>query len=230
MRCPDLLGLHRPDSVCVAHTLNLVVPDAARGSTDAISYFDNVQKLCTLFSAAPQRWANLKDHVTVTLKSWSETQWESLVNSIEAVWYQAPNIRDALLEVTDALTKIEAQALAEEVGLYHLQICKVVWYDFLHQVNHVSKLLQSAIIQLDLAVDLLMKAKTSLTSYRDTGFAAAQASAKDIFEDMNVEPMLKEKWLRSTKRHFAYEAPDEPFSDAMKKLETTFFTVVVDHH
>ncbi|KAJ8357043.1 hypothetical protein SKAU_G00198370 [Synaphobranchus kaupii] len=62
---------------------------------------------------SPQRWAGLKEHVTVTVKSWSETMWESRVKSIEA-WYQVPNIRDTLLEVrdktTDALTKTEAQA------------------------------------------------------------------------------------------------------------------------
>lgn len=42
---------------------------------------------------------------------------------------------------------------------------------------------------------------------------------------MNVEAVLKEKRLRSTKKHFAYEAPDEHIADAMKRLETTFFNV-----
>ncbi|XP_034078797.1 uncharacterized protein LOC117550471 [Gymnodraco acuticeps] len=217
---------------CVSHSLNLVVADAAKASTDAISYFGNVQKLYTLFSAAPQRWAILKEHLTIALKSWSDTRWESRVNSIEAVRYQAPNIREALLEVrdkvTDPLTKVEAQSLAEEVGSYRFLICTVVWYDILHHVNHVSKLLQSATMQLDVAVDLLTKANMSLTSYRDTGFAAAQATAKDMCEEMNVEAVLKEKRMRSTKKHFAYEAPDEPIADAMKRLETTFFNVVVD--
>ena len=216
---------------CGAHPLNLVVADAAKASTDAISYFGNVQKLYTLFSAAPQRWAILKEHVTIALKSWSDTRWESRVNSIEAVRYQVSNIREALLEVrekvTDPLTKVEAQSLAEEVGSYRFLICTVVWYDILNQVNHVSKLLQSATMQLDVAVDLI-KAKTSLTSYRDNGFAAAQASAKDMCAEMNVEAVLKEKRLRSTKKHFAYESPDEPIQDAMKRLETAFFNVVVD--
>ncbi|XP_034082159.1 zinc finger MYM-type protein 1-like [Gymnodraco acuticeps] len=112
---------------CVSHSLNLVVADAAKASTDAISYFGNVQKLYTLFSAAPQRWAILKEHLTIALKSWSDTRWESRVNSIEAVRYQAPNIREALLEVrdkvTDPLTKVEAQSLAEEVGSYRFLIC-----------------------------------------------------------------------------------------------------------
>ncbi len=45
---------------------------------------------------------------------------------------------------------------------------------------------------------------------------------------MNVEAVLQLKRLRSTKRHFSYEASDEPLSDALKKLEVTFFNVVVD--
>lgn len=209
-----------------------MVADAAKASTDAINYFGNVQKLYTHFSAAPQRWATLKLHVTVALKSWSDTRWESRINSIEGVRYQASNIREALLEVrdkvTDPLTKVKAQILAEEVGSYRFLICTVVWYDILNHVNHVSKLLQSATMQLDVAVDLLTKAQKSLSSYRETGFASAQASAKDMCEEMNVEAVLKQKRLRSTKKHFAYEAPDDPIADAMKKLETAFFNVVVD--
>lgn len=45
---------------------------------------------------------------------------------------------------------------------------------------------------------------------------------------MNTEAVLKEKRLWSTKKHFAYEAADEPQSDAMKKLKVSFFNVVVD--
>ncbi|XP_039620644.1 uncharacterized protein LOC120536387 [Polypterus senegalus] len=34
--------------------------------------------------------------------------------------------------------------------------------------------------------------------------------------------------LLSTKRHFSYESHDEPFSDALRKLEIGFFNVVLD--
>ncbi|KAJ8359077.1 hypothetical protein SKAU_G00156020 [Synaphobranchus kaupii] len=217
---------------CGAHTLNLVVADAAKNSIDATSFFGNVQKIYTLFSAAPQRWAILKQHVTITVKSWSETRWESRVNSIIPLRYQASGIRDALLEArekaTDAITKIEAQSLAEEVGSFRFQICTVVWHDVLSKINTVSKLLQSSTMQLDVAVNLLESTKSHLLSYRNDGFAAAQASAKDACEEMHVETVLKEKRLRSTKTHFTYEAPDEPVRDALKRLETTFFNVVVD--
>ena len=45
---------------------------------------------------------------------------------------------------------------------------------------------------------------------------------------MNTEAVLKEKRFRSTKRHFAYEAADEPIQNEMKKLEVAFFNVVAD--
>ncbi|QQP53576.1 Zinc finger MYMtype protein 1like [Caligus rogercresseyi] len=45
---------------------------------------------------------------------------------------------------------------------------------------------------------------------------------------MNVDADLQQKRLRSTERHFSYAASDEPLSDALKKLELTFFNFVVD--
>lgn len=70
---------------CGAHTVNLVVADAAKSSPDATCYFGYLQKMFTLFSASTQRWSILKKHVTTTLKSWSDTRWESRINSVEAV-------------------------------------------------------------------------------------------------------------------------------------------------
>jgi hypothetical protein len=53
--------------------------------------------------------------------------------------------------------------------------------------------------------------------YRPTGFMAAQTSAKDICEGMNVEAIYSTttKRLRSTKWHFSCESFDEPLSDAL---------------
>ncbi|XP_076037997.1 uncharacterized protein LOC143023362 [Oratosquilla oratoria] len=137
-----------------------------------------------------------KKHVDITLKSWANTQWESQINSVEVVRFQAAKVRDALLEVrastADPAVKIEVQALAEEVGSYRFSICTVVWY-ILRKVQTVNKLLQSQCMHLDVAVDILKKAETSLVSYRDTGFADAQTSAKEVCEEMNVEAALKQK-------------------------------------
>lgn len=123
---------------------------------------------------------------------------------------------------------VEANSLAEEIGSFRFQICCVVWCDILSKINITSKLLQSTNMQLDVAVNLVKKNKGELISYRKTGFCDAQTSAKEICDRMNTEAVLKEKRLRSTKRHFAYEAADEPIVDAMKRLEVSFFNAVVD--
>ena len=142
---------------CGAHTLNLVIADAAKSTTEAISYFGHLTKLFKLFSAFTQRWDTLLNHVKTTLKSWSETRWESRIKSIEAVRYQARQVRGALLEVrettSDPVVRVEAQSLAEEIGSYRFSICTAIWYDILNQIQHVSKLLHSPSMQLDVAVD-----------------------------------------------------------------------------
>ncbi|KAK0145625.1 hypothetical protein N1851_015455 [Merluccius polli] len=58
----------------------LVVADAAKNSIDATSFFGNVQK------------------------SWSETRWESRVNSFSPLRYQASGFRNALFEVREKAT------------------------------------------------------------------------------------------------------------------------------
>lgn len=83
-------------------------------------------------------------------------------------------------------------------------------------------------MHVDLVWNLLKKTEQGLQSYRASGFVTTQMAAKDMTrEEMNVEAVLKQKRLRSTKRHFSYESHDEPFSDALKKLEVEFFNVVV---
>lgn len=217
---------------CGAHTMNLVIADAAKSSQDATGYFGYLQKLFNFFSGATQRWAILTKHVKLTLKTWSDVRWESRLQSVTAVRNQTKEVRDALLEareaVSDPVAKVEAQALAEEVASFRFLICSVVWCELLTITNQVNKLLQSSSMQLDIAVRLIDSAKSNLSNYRQSGFDEAVSTAKELCEALNIEPELKEKRLRSTKRQFAYEAVDEPLNDALKKLEVTFFNCVVD--
>ncbi|XP_064118937.1 uncharacterized protein LOC135223946 [Macrobrachium nipponense] len=84
-------------------------------------------------------------------------------------------------------------------------------------------------MQLDVAVDILKKAETSLVSYRDTGFADAQTSAKEICGGVNVEAALKQKRLRTTKNKGSF--PMRPLMNLYRCLEKNgvfIFNVVVD--
>lgn len=81
--------------------------------------------------------------------------------------------------------------------------------DMLSAIQHVSKLMQTPHMDVDLVVSLLKKTERDLQSYRASGFVTAQMAAKDLCEEINV---LKQKRLRSTNRHFSFESHDEPIS------------------
>ena len=151
---------------------NLVVADAAKSSPDAFGYFGYLIKLFKFFSASTHRWDILLKHIKIRLESWTETRWESRIRSIEPVRYQAGQVREAHLEVretpADPVVRVQAQSLAEETGSYHFCICTAIWYEVLSKMQHGSKLIQSSSMQLDVADDLLQKARDSLMSYRNT--------------------------------------------------------------
>lgn len=71
---------------------------------------------------------------------------------MKAVRYQASEVWEALLEARQTINypvaKVEAQALAEEVGSYRFLICCVVWFDILTMTHTVNKQLQKASMQL----------------------------------------------------------------------------------
>lgn len=81
----------------------------------------------------------------------------------------------------DPVVRVEVQSLAEEI---RFSICKAIWYDILNQIQHVSKLLLSPSMQLDVAIDLLKR--DFMACYRTTGFSGAQTTAKEMCEEMNV--------------------------------------------
>ncbi|XP_033133742.1 zinc finger MYM-type protein 1 [Brassica rapa] len=81
---------------CACHSLNLVVSDMAHSCLKAISFFGVVQRIYTLFSSSTKRWKILLDHVPFfTVKSLSNTRWESRINSVKAIRFQALQVRFA---------------------------------------------------------------------------------------------------------------------------------------
>jgi len=83
----------------------------------AITFFGIVQRIYSLFSSSTERCKILQDNVSgLTLKPLSQTRWESQIESIKAIKFQTPQIRDALLQLAktseDPKTKSEANCLA----------------------------------------------------------------------------------------------------------------------
>jgi hypothetical protein len=95
------------------------------------------------------------------------------------------------------------------VGNFEFNLATIMWYDILFAVNTVSKLLQSADMQLDVAIQQINALVTYLTKYRDTGFHSAMIAANEIASAMEVEQVFKQKRNRWSKGQVDYESMDE---------------------
>ena len=89
-----------------------------------------------------------------------QTRWESRIESVKAIKFQALEIRDTLLQLTkmseDPKTKIEVDCLATyELESFEFLLGMTIWYDILFVVNSVSKNLQLKDMQIDVAIDQL---------------------------------------------------------------------------
>lgn len=134
---------------CAAHSLNLVVNDAAKVTCQTISFFSLIQELFVFFSGSVYRWDILKKYVkNVVLKSVSETRWESRVNAIKPLRFNFKEITDALSHIEndmlrDLTSKHQANTLLNKIKSFEFLLSVVVWYDIISKVNVASKLLQT---------------------------------------------------------------------------------------
>uniref|UniRef100_A0A7N0SZK7 HAT C-terminal dimerisation domain-containing protein n=1 Tax=Kalanchoe fedtschenkoi TaxID=63787 RepID=A0A7N0SZK7_KALFE len=70
---------------CACHSLNLTLCDMAQSCVKVVSFFGVIQRIFILFSSSVKRWKILLDNVpNFTVKSLSNTRWESRIKSSEA--------------------------------------------------------------------------------------------------------------------------------------------------
>lgn len=226
---------------CGAHTLNLVVNDAALCSTEAVSLFGIIQEVYNFFSASPHRWEILKKHVTdLTVKPLSETRWESRINAVVPLRYQLGEIYDALFECSqdqkrlDAFARNKASSLAEKLKNYQFICCLVTWHMILFRINLVSKKLQEVDFDISRALELISSTKDIFNEARsDAGFEKMLVDCREVAEsiDVDVEPKFPEiSQLRPRKKQkmFSYETDDERVLDPKAAFRSNFFFRVLD--
>jgi len=219
---------------CAAHNLNLVLCDAAKNSTIAITFFGIVRRVYTLFSASTYRWSIIKKHCTVfTVKQWSETRWESRINSIKALRFQLSSILNALEEVSetanDLMAQSEAVSLSNEIGNYEFILSLVIWYDILTEVNIVSKSVQDHNMDINTSVKLVQSLIQFLHQFRKDGFNLAKIAAKKLAEDADITVAFKNPRVRKKTKLFDYENVDEPVLNNEDRFRTNYFFIVLDH-
>ncbi|XP_031096957.1 zinc finger MYM-type protein 1-like [Ipomoea triloba] len=170
---------------CACHSLNLTVSDMAHSCVKAISFFGVMQRLYALFSSSPKRWKILLDNVpSLTVKYLSNTRWESRIKSVKAIRFQAPEIRLALLELSnscdDAKSKSEADSLVSALENFEFLLGIVIWHDILFAIHMVSKKLQSKSMCIETTMNQIEGVINFFEKYRNEGFASSMNIAKNI--------------------------------------------------
>jgi hypothetical protein len=120
---------------------------------------------------------------SLTLKLFSQTCWESRIESLKAIKFQTPQIRDTLLQLAktsdDPKIKSKVNCLATyEMKSFEFLLSMIIWYDILFAVNTVSKKLQSKDMHSDVDIDQLEDLISYFKTYKETGFTSAMISSK----------------------------------------------------
>ncbi|XP_060959309.1 uncharacterized protein LOC115720250 [Cannabis sativa] len=219
---------------CACHSLNLVLSDMANCCSKAVSFFGVLQRIYSLFSASTKRWKVFTDLVSgLTVKPLSETRWESRVESVKAVRFQAPQIITALLYLAnsneDAKTKNDAETLATyNIQNFEFLLNLVIWYDLLSAVNKVSIVLQSEDMQIDVAIRQLKTLLSFLQKYRETGFEETMVAATKIASEMKIEPVFIEKRTCHRKKQFDESTSNAVVQSPVDSFKINYFLYIVD--
>ncbi|XP_042466080.1 zinc finger MYM-type protein 1-like, partial [Zingiber officinale] len=183
---------------CACHSLNLTLSDMTHSCVKAVSFFGVVQRIYILFSSSPKRWKVLLDNVKgLIVKSFSNTRWESRIKSVQAIRFQALEVRSTLLELynicDDAKSKSEAESIINSIESFEFLLGIVIWYDILFAINMISKKLQSKSMCIDSAMKQLDGVISYFEKYRNDGFATSLTIAKSLASNMNIEPIFSMK-------------------------------------
>ena len=131
-------------------------------------------------------------------------------------------------ELTDPKVTSEAKSLENNLTSFDFIVSFVVCHDILFHLNLVSNTMQNANSDLSTVTHLLGKCQTFLKEYRETGYAGAVATAKDIAEDLEIEAVYKKQPERKKKRQFDYESRDEAPTDPEQLFKTVVFYPLID--
>ena len=200
---------------CANHTLNLVVVDSANSSTEALTFFGVLTRLYVLFSSPAQRWEILKKHVELSIKSQSDTRWESRIKCIKPLRYNLKEVLLALkdleaisIERKDGRAASETKSLIADLSKWSFLLSVFIWYDILFQVNKASKILQSYGVSLHTMETEIQATGKFLQNYRTTSYDSAATSAVEIAQELDIDPSFPPSRSGKKRRLFDYQGEE----------------------
>ena len=178
---------------CANHSLNLVVVDCAKSSTEALLFFGVLAQFYSVFSSSTSRWT-IKKHVKISIQSPSATRWESRIKCIVSLRFYLSDVLDVLeklqsryIQKQDGKTANDVCSLINVISSWKFILAIVIWHDILFQVNKTSKFMQTCGISSDVIKSEIHTTQSFLQDYRQNGYHTAMVRAREIAEDVGVE-------------------------------------------
>ncbi|XP_058218543.1 uncharacterized protein LOC131329452 [Rhododendron vialii] len=218
------------------HSLNLVLCDMANSCSKTKTFFRVVQRLYVLFASSIPRWAilknNLKDVKSLPLKSYSQTRWESRIESIKPIRYHPSKLRDALVDLANDTKESIAQSEAKSLVKHKLEnfeflFAMAIWYK-LFVVNTVSKFLQSEDMHIDLAIERLKGLIDYFENYKKVGFVEAMVGATEMANEIGIELEFVEKCIIQRKKQFDQDVSEEVTHSTEESMKVNYFLAIMD--
>ena len=105
---------------CACHSLNLTLCDTAKSCEKVVTSFGIVQRIYVLFACSTNMWNALLKHVpSLSVKSLSNTRWESRIKSVTTIRYQATELRSSLSELHHS-PDVDPKDKSDAIFLMHL--------------------------------------------------------------------------------------------------------------
>ncbi|XP_065658165.1 zinc finger MYM-type protein 1-like [Hydra vulgaris] len=182
---------------CTAHSLNLVVVDSVKVGLEIMIFFGIIQSLYNFFSGSTKSWSILESKCpSLTVKSLSDTRWESHIRAVKAIKKNVQKIYEALHEVAkrdcNGTTKLSAESIAAKMDTLE-HICGIE--DFrttispFHEENDISseELMKNDISSKELMTELcLLSRKTDKKNPLDVLIFIFTRDLKEIFPNTRI--------------------------------------------
>jgi len=220
---------------CAAHSLNLVGVRAAECVTEAVSYFQFVQKLYNFFSSSTYRWNIMKKCLGshYVLKSLSETRWSARADAVTALCNGYKEILDALKTIkiedkTSPDVKNETRGLVKKMEKLENIVLTEIWSKILSRINETNKNLQKENLTIDVGSKLFDSLAGFLSEIRNE-FYNYESVAREKFPDSDYKDLHQRTKKRSIHLTFPGEQTNEniiSFSSSEKFKIETYFPII----
>jgi len=198
---------------CTAHSLNLVGLYAAKCSPELEKFFGIVQKLFNFFSSSTQRWDILKEHLKLSLKSYSTTRWSAKQRAVKSLYLQLGQVIHVckLLKNSNLCEEasVELNGLLKGITSFHFICMLIIWNKILTAIDRVNVILQKQNITIDLATQHLKGLINFIEKFREEGIEEALDESKQKSTELSIEPVFPSIRVRKKKKMPGELAEDE---------------------